>query len=189
MPRDNFISDNLINIREQLRKDHSDKKSSDVELPDPVVNTADSQGSREFLLRELPVTSPRMTSLAPHVESAKRELAGKIRHDYSRVAAELENLDRKRVEAVGFMEFLASHKETVEKLDCDSDLSSKELDKLSYEYYLRSGRWKAFQTAGAVDAARLNEPAVHSPLNSKSLIIAIIASALIISATLLVVFL
>ena len=190
MSRDNFISDNLINIREQLRREQADKQSSAVAGSEhsSQASVEPEKAEQTALLRELPVTSPRSAVVSNPLESVKRELAGRIRQDYSQVAAELENLERKRTEALEFMEFLSKQKESVEAVDFGAEQSSRELDRLSYEYYQKSGRWKAF--AGAVSAA-LPEQKAPEPVacGNRSLVISMIISALIVSATLLIVFL
>ncbi|MBQ4314808.1 MAG: hypothetical protein IJC21_05145 [Lentisphaeria bacterium] len=185
MSRDNFISDNLINIRESLRKEQSAQ----------AIDSATSNGTEtqthepaKRMPSELPAPAPRMQLRAPELDRERRELIGRIRRDYTLTAAELEQMDIARKEAAVFMEFLANQQNTLEKLDLDRNDISRELDRLAWEYYQRSGRWRAFSSGTAQKES--SEPA-HTTVRTGSRLTAaaIIISALLISGTILAVFL
>ena len=188
MARDNFISDNLIDIRERLRKDQNVQNVQNDNTPavQAPVQTAEPQQKVSY---ELPAPAPRMQLRNPELDRERRELTGRIRRDYTLVAAELENMEKKKAEAISFMDFLSNHQKALEGLDFDKSDISRELDRLTWEYYQRSGRWRAFSN-GEHSTAETNEP-VHQtvPAGGKFTAVAIIISAIMISATILAVFL
>ena len=86
------------------------------------------------------------------------------------------------------MQFLSTHQQAVENLDFNRSDISKELDRLAWEYYQHSGRWRAFSSGDAGAGASQTMP--EAPVqNNRLLAVAIFVSSLIISATLLSVFL
>jgi hypothetical protein len=198
MSRDNFISDNLIKIRENLRQNPVKTGAADgLGSSFPVQNSSareDSAGkSAEITFAsELPQPAPRMQTRTPELDRDRRELAGRIRRDYSCVAAELENMEMKRREAAVFLEFLQKHQRELESMDFSAEGSSRELDRLAWEYYRMAGRWRAFssgtsvrETPGAEGGPR--EAAGKTALWGIS--VAILLGAVIVSIALLVSFL
>ena len=186
MARDNFISDNLINIREQLRQDQSLTVSDKDTFPQQASFREDEQ---EKMPPKLPAPAPRMQVRTPELDRERRELIGRITRDYTLVAAELERMEQKKQEAHAFMEFLAKHQKSLETVDFDRSDISRELDRLSWEYYQHSGRWRAF-SKGEQQTAVSSETAQHTvSTGSRFTAVSIIISAIIISASILVVFL
>lgn len=186
MARDNFISDNLINIREQLRQDqgqHNPVDSAAVNLS--TVSTAETQ---KELPSELPVPAPRMQLRTPELDRERRELIGRIRRDYTLAAAELEQMDFVKKEALYFMDFLSEQQKKLESLDLEKSNISKDLDRYAWEYYQRSGRWRAF-SSGTPQKENIEQPQYAVRNGSKLTAAAIIVSALIISGSILIVFL
>ena len=184
MARDNFISDNLINIREQLRQDQNTQTATDFVQQEQKINETEP---RQNMPSGLPAPAPRMQVRTPELDRERRELIGRIRRDYTLVSAELENMERKTKEAAAFMEFLAAHQTSLENIDFDRNDISRELDRLSWEYYQRSGRWRAFSSGEIKENTNLSEQPVRQ--SNKATVIAIIISAIMISATILAVFL
>lgn len=153
MSRDNFISDNLIKIRENLRQNPvKSPVPGDDNTLSPVQNYSSQEASAGASLRfapELPQPAPRMQTRAPELDRERRELAGRIRRDYSCAAAELENMEQKRKEATLFLEFLEKHQRELEAVDFNADGASRELDRLTWEYYRLAGRWRAFSSGSS----------------------------------------
>ena len=177
MARDNFISDNLIHIREKLRQEQNilSSESADIQQTEPI-NTQLPKG--------LPVPAPRMQVNAPEIDRERRALIGRIRRDYTLAAAELEFTETKKRETAAFMQFLAEQQKSVESLDIDRSDISRELDHLTWEYYQRAGRWKAFSSNTAENLSQQTAAAPPSQ-NNKLLSISIIISSMIISAAIL----
>ena len=146
MSRDNFISDNLIKIRENLRQNPVKSSISEEVPPAPASqdNGAHLKSGEMRFAPELPQPAPRMQTRTPELDRERRELAGRIRRDYSCVAAELDNMELKRKEAAVFLEFLSRHQKALDSVDVDAENSSRELDRLAWEYYRMAGRWRAF---------------------------------------------
>ena len=178
MARDNFISDNLIHIREKLRQEQSIQPSESVDMHQPEHTNTRSVPS------ELPPPAPRMQVQAPEIDRERRALIGKIRRDYTLAAAELEFTEIKKREISSFMHFLADQQKAIESLDLDRTDISRELDHLTWEYYQRAGRWKAFSCNSADTASQTTAADVH-PQNNKFLAVAVIISSIIISASIL----
>lgn len=178
MARDNFISDNLIHIREKLRQEQIAQQSgaADAHLQESV-NT-------QFVPSELPPPAPRMQVKAPEIDRERRALIGKIRRDYTLASAELEFAEMKKRETASFMQFLADQQIAIESLDLNRTDISRELDHLTWEYYQRAGRWKAF-SSNTGDTPSQTTAADTQPQNNKILAIAVIVSAIIISTSIL----
>ena len=96
MSRDNFISDNLINIRENLRqnplKAPAPEESRNLSAPESQGIPSAQKSAECRFAPELPQPAPRMQTRTPELDRERRELAGRIRRDYSCVAAEVENM-------------------------------------------------------------------------------------------------
>ena len=198
MSRDNFISDNLIKIRENLRQNpvktgaaDSFGQSSPVHNPTAPEETAGKSAEITFV-SELPQLAPRMQTRTPELDRDRRELAGRIRRDYSCVAAELENMEMKRREAAVFLEFLQKHQRELESMDFSAEGSSRELDRLAWEYYRMAGRWRAFSSGASGRAAVGAEGEPREAAGKTALwgvSVAILLGAVIVSIALLVSFL
>ena len=156
----------------------------------PEGNSAKNTSS--VFASELPLPAPRMQTRAPELDRERRELAGRIRRDYSCVAAELEAMDKKRSEAIAFLEFLTKHQKELDLVNVDLDGSSRELDRLAWEYYRMVGRWRAFSTSGS-DTLRMLEKETgngHSERRFNWLVpAAILLGAVMVSVSLFVSFL
>lgn len=183
MARDNFISDNLINIREKLRQDSS------VQISDTVAASAPSETANTHVSTpsELPVPAPRMQVKKPELDYERRTLIGKVRRDYTLASAELEIAGKKQQETAKFMQFLSEHQKALESVDFDRPDISRELDRLTWEYYQHAGRWRAFAQENVVSESATSSVKIQ-PHSNKLLAVSIIIAAVIISATLLVVF-
>ncbi len=198
MSRDNFISDNLIKIRENLRQNPvksgaPDGGSMPSSAQNPVVPELSAEKSADIHIAQgLPQPAPRMQTRAPGLDRDRRELSGRIRRDYSCVAAELENMEKKRQEAAVFLEFLQKHQNELDAMDLSADGSSRELDRLAWEYYRMAGRWRAFSSSDSVQG-RAEEGAVRNDSSgAKGVWLvagAILLGAIIVSVALLVSFL
>ena len=133
MARDNFISDNLINIREKLRQDTA------VQNIDTAANFVQTEKSdRVSVPQELPTPAPRMQVKTPEFDHERRALIGKIRRDYTLAAAELEIAENKKHETAVFMKFLADQQKALENLDLDRTDISRELDRLMQDFSMRT---------------------------------------------------
>ena len=195
MSRDIFISDNLIKIRENLRQNPVKSPAAD----EPRINFgADnakvelSENSNIRFAPELPQPAPRMQTRTPELDRERRELAGRIRRDYSCVAAEVESMEKKRKEAAVFLEFLARQQKELDAVDVDDDGASRELDRLAWEYYRMSGRWRAFSAGSAAQGMPESESVrkgCAGQRNSWLIPAAILLGSALVSIALLVSFL
>ena len=190
MARDNFISDNLINIRDRLREKPVSQDEPFFVAENSVTagkGTAEKSATAP-LVSTLAQPAPRMQTGNPDIERDRRELAGRIHHDYSTASAELEILETRRAETEKYMRFLAGQQESVSAVDPDDSKARRELDRLAWEYCQMAGRWQAFFEKNANNAVAQDAPSFpHGSM--KAVVAAVIISSLIISATLLVVFL
>ena len=195
MSRDNFISDNLINIREKLRQNPVKSPADEINVSLLEKNSASvnkQENSSSVFVSELPPPAPRMQTRAPGLDRERRELAGRIRRDYSWVAAELEAMDKKRCEATAFLEFLAKHQKEIDSINVDLDGSARELDSLVWEYYRMAGRWKAFSSSVSDVAGTQENGSNNGRTERRSCWLvpaAILLGAVIVSVSLLVSFL
>ena len=182
MARDNFISDNLINIREKLRQDTA------VQNTDSAANFVQTEKIDNVSIpQELPTPAPRMQVKTPELDHERRALIGKIRRDYTLAAAELEIAENKKHETAVFMKFLADQQKALENLDFDRTDISRELDRLTWAYYQHAGRWRAFSPEKS-EQRTVNAVSEVPRQNNVLLAAAIVISAVIISVTLLAVF-
>ncbi len=180
MPRDHFISDNLINIRDRLRQNYE-------------MNNAQSAAKHDASGPEIHIDlkNPVIQTPASGGRSAEREyneLAGRIQHDLAAVSAELEELSGKQDALEKFRSRLCDLGAELQNMDTAESLAFfREFDRLRINY---------FQSSGEVSCIRNKQQTVQLPVQETAargrrdflLPSAILVAALIIALTLLVIF-
>ncbi|MBQ7206345.1 MAG: hypothetical protein IJS01_00970 [Lentisphaeria bacterium] len=137
MPRDNFISDNLINIRDRLRENYESRSAKDRE---PAEHSGAAPEREIHLDLKNPVVPPAgQSSRSP--EREYNEFAGRLRHDLAAVGTTLEELAAKRSTAEGFRASLVELSNQLQGLTVqDSQDFFRELDRLKISYFQSAGK-------------------------------------------------
>ena len=137
MPRDNFISDNLINIRDRLRENYESRSAKD---------RAPAEQSRPEVEREihLDLKNPVSPSLGQGGRSPEREyneFAGRLQHDLAAVGTALEELAVRRSAAEEFRASLVDVSDQLQGLAVqDHPDFFRELDRLKISYFRSAGK-------------------------------------------------
>lgn len=155
MPRDKFISDNLINIRDRLRENYESRSAKDRE---PAERSGAEQEREIHLDLKNPVSPPAGQG-ARSPEREYNEFAGRLQHDLAAVGKTLEELAAKRNAAEQFREDLVDVSNRLQELSVqDSQDFFRELDRLKISYFQSAG-----EAAGLSPEAK-TEAAVPSPV-------------------------
>lgn len=182
MPRDNFISDNLINIRDHLRQNYQDMNHHSRE-----ETSQPSSGSREIHL-DLKAPVVQATGNGRSSDREYNEFAGKLQHDQAAVSAEIRELKAKTENLVVFEQKLQDIAGELQKLQVSNSQSFfREFDHLKILFYQASGK-------AAVSRSHSNMP-IQLPTEQSQvkvrrdwlLPVAVLLSALMICTTLLIV--
>ena len=146
MSRKAFISDHLLNMREHLQKNY--EKFHQNEAISSIGDANCQPQKTQLIPAEAKAGETRVYLPGINKKSAyspedreKRELEGRILHDLSQTDCELELLKNKIAELKKFNTLL---KELHQKLQSDSGQQDKNIRQYSSEYFLASGRWRAF---------------------------------------------
>lgn len=184
MPRDKFISDNLINIRDYLRE-----KCADIaqEQSAPEV-----QAEQQEIHLNLKTAVPSGNSgFSRSSEREYNEFAGHLQHDLAAVGAELANTEIKQKELENFNAQLLDIVRKLQELPVQNSQDFfREFDRLKIMYFQSSGRVSAFRGAGNAPAPTPAAHTVKPPARKPDILlsVSILISALLISLTLLIVF-
>jgi len=204
MSREDFISDNLVDMREKLRRNYAAmnaqmQKSRSVtdpgNAPAPAPVSAPDAGATDAPSaapepETAPLSAPKMQALPPplprsaapdDLERSKRELEGALHRDHARIRKELELLQTKKEEQEAFftalMEFLKELEQTTDR---------RQLDLLRLRYLEAQGRAQAYlgDASGAPRSAQ-EEPRTMGRIFAEGMpyLVGAILSALIIAAT------
>ena len=185
MPRDKFISDNLINIRDYLRE-----KCADIAQEQSAPEVQAEQ--QEIHLNLKTAVSSGNSGFSRSSEREYNEFAGHLQHDLAAVGAELANTEIKQKELENFNAQLLDIVRKLQELPVQNSQDFfREFDRLKIMYFQSSGRVSAFRGAGG--SAPAPTPAAHTvkpPARKPDILlsVSILISALLISLTLLIVF-
>ena len=182
MPRDRFISDNLVNFREHLRQNCtavSGEKKEEAE-------NASSNGEIHINLK-----NPIAQSTSGSSRSADREFnefAGRLQHDLAAVEQNLQNLAGKQEALQKFNASLLDLVHQLQQLPAENNQNFfREFDRLKIRY---------FQASGEVEFFRHTAPLTQTVPEEKNkgckrdwlLPCSVLLSAVIIAVTLLLLF-
>ncbi len=189
MAKNDFISDNLVHMRERLKE-----------------NAAKMAASSGVPVEEEPKKAPKLSNRAVHPartsetgrtdDSArrKREFAAKLERDRAAIAASIEVESAKLTELQRFEQTLTELDRAYQSLGpVDTPDGMRELEKLYFTHHRAAGRVSVYRghdhTNGIAPAVRTVERSPRrSWTESLPLMIALIVSALIVAATLMMVF-
>ena len=185
MPRDKFISDNLINIRDYLREKCAD-------IAQEQVSPENQSGQPEIHL-DLKTAVPVGTGgFSRSSEREYNEFTGHLQHDLAAIGAELANTEIKQKELEFFNSRLLDIARKLQELPVQNSQDFfREFDRLKIQYFQSAGRVSAFRNAGEKTVLQPSQTAVTPPPARKRdilLPVSILISALLISLTLLIVF-
>ncbi len=206
MSREDFISDNLVDMREKLRYNYAimnaqmqkSKAGQDTEAaPSPAEVSAANASQPEKPVPPEPGTSQTLTaqplpppmprSASPdELERSKRELEGALHRDHARLLKELELLNEKKQELETFFSAL---EDFIRELEQTSD--RRQLDLLRLRYLGAQGQAQAFMgDNSATRYATEEEPRTMGRIFAEGLpyLIGALLSALIIALTIAFIF-
>ena len=184
MPRDKFISDNLINIRDHLRQNCAIMAQQNAPSSE---NTADPGEIHLDLKNPVPMGG----GSARSAEREYNEFTGRLQHDLAAIGAELSNIEIKQKE---FSNFNARLLETIKSLQelpvQNSQDFFREFDRLRIMYFQYAGRVSAYRNNEKSLPQQTAEVTPQQPKAKHDILLAlsILISALLISLTLLIVF-
>lgn len=186
MPRDKFISDNLINHRDYLREKCAD-------IAQEQVSSDDQSAVQNEIHLNLKTASPVGNSgFSRSSEREYNEFAGHLQHDLAAVGAELANTEIKQKELDNFNVQLQEIVRKLQELPVQNSQDFfREFDRLKIQYFQSSGRVSAFRSTAQKTVQQPHQSAVtSSPERKRDILlpVSIIISALLISLTLLIIF-
>ena len=197
MSRDKFISDNLYNMRERFKRNHSEHlPDAGNESAAPQSNSEDAENIRSFSSRnELSETTaakaqtpnthvPRLPQISPSGASSetareRRDLEGRLLRDLNFVESEEDFI---RQHSQNMSKFKSVIERLLTELNDKDQLDARKLNQLRIEYFQAYGKFDSSlahnslnKVSGTMHTAQ-NQPASPWPLAA-----AIISGALIIS--------
>ena len=186
MPRDKFISDNLINIRDYLREKCAD-------IAQEQVSPENQPAVQNEIHLDLKTPAPVGNSgFSRSSEREYNEFAGHLQHDLAAIGAELANLETKQKELEYFNAQLQDIVRKLQELPVQNSQDFfREFDRLKIQYFQSAGRVSAFRCTGQKTVQVQSQAAVPPPPARKRdilLPVSIIISALLISLTLWLIF-
>ena len=187
MPKNDFISDNLVHMRDRL-KENAAKAAVSGAVP-PAV-------------REPEPEKPRLSARQPMRSASggdddflrqKREFEGYLERDRAAAAASLEVETRRLEELQRFAAALEELDRAFRQLGpAESAETRRELEKLRFAHYRAAGRASAFlreKSGGPLPgAAAAEKPFRRSVSESLQLAAAVVVSALIVASALFILF-
>lgn len=189
MPRDQFISDNLIDIRDRLRENYQSIKTSRKQ--DPAAPSAEPSAAPEI---HLDLKAPVLQAQPAPGRSADREFnefSGALEHDLAAVAAELAFAEEQHKALEKFREQLKSTAENLNRLPAgDSPDYFREFDRLRITYFQVSGAAAPYRKQASSGAVKPAAPPEEPARSSKNILpaAAIVLAAAMISLTLILLF-
>ena len=182
MPRDKFISDNLINIRGYLRE-----KCADIAQEQPAADASEYKDIHLDLKNPLPMGN---SGSSRSSEREYNEFAGRLQHDLAAIGAELANIETKQKELSFFNTQLLEITQKMQELPVQNSQDFfREFDRLKIMYFQHAGRVSAFRNNGQSQIQQ-TAPAPASPARKRDILlpISVLIAATLISLTLLLVF-
>lgn len=144
MSRDNFISDQLVDMRAQLRDRYEHLHHQ--EHAETAAPQQKSEPAPEAAATEPPASAKYLPTIRHSGENGesdreRRELEGRIIHDQAALDLEREFLRRKLDELEKFSAVLENSRDRLENEDAG---------RIALDYFAARGRWSAFENASAV---------------------------------------
>ena len=191
MSRDKFISDDLYNMRERFKRNHSellpDAPHSDGETPENIRSFSSRNESSETTAAKAQTHTthiPRLPQISASGENSetareRRDLEGRLLRDLNFVESE-EDFIRKHSEN------MSKFKSVIERLlaeltDLDQ-LDARKLNQLRIEYFQAYGKFDSSLAHNSLNkTSGTTQTAQSQPASSWPLAAAIISGALIIS--------
>lgn len=154
MARRDYISDNLVDIRDRLKQyaKPAEAAAADPQLDLPPRSAAPAPSPSPVAPAASAVRTP-SASRNDEWERARRDLEGRTARDLAAVSAELEQLDVRRKELEKFLAVL-NHVSGEFPLLSGAPDQTKALERLRIEYFQASGRAAAFGLHGGVQPGR-----------------------------------
>ena len=136
MSRDNFISDQLVDMRAKLRDSYENyhqehAESAPASRPEPETAAA---APTPAAVKYLP--SMRKSGENSEADRERRELEGRIIHDQAALDVERELLRHKLDELETFSAVLANAR---------TRLNTDDVSRIALDYFAARGRWSAFE--------------------------------------------
>jgi len=185
MPRDNFISDNLINIRDRLRENYESRNAQEKV---PAEETSDA--AREIHLDLKNPAAP--SSAAASSRSPEREyneFAGRLQHDLAAVDAELADLNARRSAAEEFRKQLLALSDQLQSLEArDSQDFYREFDRMRISYFRSAGKAAGIAAETKAETVQSFPSPAAAPRRDLLLPLAILVAAAAVCVTLVFLF-
>ena len=182
MPRDRFISDNLVNFRDHLRQNCAAVSGEKKEEAENVS----SNGEIHINLK-----NPIIQSSSGNSRSADREFnefAGRLQHDLAAVEQNLQNLAGKQACLQKFKTSLLELVQQLQQLPSENNQDFfREFDRLKIRYFQTAGEAEPFrQTPQQVQTVSGEKP--QSCKRDWLLPCSVLLAAVILSVTLILLF-
>ena len=186
MAKNDFISDNLVHMRERL-KENAARAGAPAHVPAREENPAAAEPAPPLLSREgfRQAVAPRGDGF----DRQRRDFGCRLERDRASVAAELELESQKVAELERFARALEGLENDFRNLPPgETPEVQREFEKVRFAYYRAAGRVSAFQKDGASVASPEREGHRQGAAAWLPVAAAMIVSALIVAFTLIVLF-
>lgn len=194
MPRNDYISDKLVNISDRLKQNYAQSQPA-AASPEPEETPAaivPPNSNRVPETPPVPAWTPSPSSgRGSEFERFRRDLEGRLVRDIAAVEAELNEEIHRRQELERFRAALERIQNEYNSLGGDGNEQQKTLDRLRIEYFAASGRASAFDRGLAATPGGFQEeprPFRAAVAATWPVAAALLLGALVLSATLLVLF-
>jgi len=185
MPRDNFISDNLINIRDRLRENYESRNAQEKV---PAEETSDAAREIHLDLKN-PAAPSTVAASSRSPEREYNEFAGRLQHDLAAVNAELDDLSTRRNTAAEFQKQLLVLSDQLQSLEArDSQDFYRELDRMRIAYFRSAGKAAGIAAETKAEAAQSLPSPAAAPRRDLLLPLSILIAAAAVCVTLALLF-
>ncbi len=188
MPKSDYISDNLVNIRERLKQNN---RALEGTAKNPIATSTESVKETSQVPLLVAHSASSRSGRSEELERLRHDLGDRLRRDMAATSVELEQAKLQVQELEKFSKSLECVHTEFLQLGSDSGELALQLDRLRSEYFRASGRASAFSQfgrSGVTPHSPDPEPKTWGRMvyEALPLALAIFLSALVIAIALLV---
>ena len=165
MPRQDFISDNLVKIRDHLKQNYEETHRQDPPPPAPAAEPTPEPSVAEPIRRTpaSPVPPPRSEAQErrqAELRTVRRDLEARLELELAAVPTEAETLRRQLTELENYQEALRQLRQQLETVVTESEGSveyGRKLENLRLEFFrLQGSRGRGFRSGTAMAPDRVS---------------------------------